>query len=212
MRFSLPLGAVALALGVFVVAVGACDDDKPERAQSTPTPTPTLEQVLVGVADLPGCTQEGDNVFSFYEGTLSRAFACPNNDRITYDLILHQTEDEARKNQDNGYGTMDGARDIIEASLKARPVNMASLTVTDVTSSFGSLGSDQLNVYCASYSDFGSTRVTEYYGAFRYKRAIVQFRSWATSGGSCDAPGRALTNAQSLAIKQLQKLRATLPP
>jgi hypothetical protein len=212
MRFSPSLLLVCLALPLSVLLAGCETERNPRGAaiEPSPAPTVTVDQLLVGATDLPGCTLAGEN--SFFEGTYSRVFDCTANDRLSYDVVLHPTVEEARENLDNSYGTMDGARDIIRKSISTRPADQSSLRIIVAPSSVAQLGADQENLYCASYTDFtGSTRVTEYYGAFRHKNVVVQYRSWAETGGSCDSPSRAQQNAHLLASKQLAKLRAAMP-
>jgi hypothetical protein len=212
MRFFPSLALICLALSLSALLFGCETERSPQRAATEPSPTPTvtIDQLLVGAQDLPGCTLAGEN--SFFEGTYSRVFDCAQNDRLSYDIVLHRTVEEARQNQDNGYGIMDGARDIIRKSISTRPADQSSLRIVDATGTSARLGADQENLYCASYTDLsGSIRVTEYYGAFRHKNILVQYRSWADSGGSCDGSSRAQQNAHLLASKQLAKIKAAMP-
>lgn len=55
------------------------------------------------------------------------------------------------------------------------------------------------------------TTVTQYFGAFRHNNVVVEYTSFATSGGSCNGPSRAADQALMLAGRQLAKLRAVSP-
>lgn len=210
MRF-LILSLVGLSVVVALVGCGTERGSQRSAASSEPTPasTATVEDVLVDDASLPGCTAQGQG--SFYVNTIARSYDCENGDRLTSTVIFGKSLEEARTAQDNTWGTKDGATDQIRASLRARPVDMASLVVSDVSASFGKLGADQENIWCAVYTDSsGTRRVTEYYGVFRYRTFLVQYTSLTESGGSCEA-SRALQSVRTLAEAQLRELKAASP-
>jgi hypothetical protein len=197
---------------VSAVALAGCiterDSQDSSAAKPTPTGTTTAEQALVDAAVLPGCTMQGQG--SLYTNTFARSFDCENGDRLTTTLVFGKTAEESKAAQDNTWGTKDGATDQIRATLGTRPVNLASLQISDVNALFGPIGADQQNVWCAVYTDPSGTRlVTEYYGVFRHKANLVQFTSFTESSGSCEG-SRALQSAKTLAQAQLNKLK-TLP-
>ncbi len=204
-----------LALVTTGILLAGCSDSRNDRASGatqtpTATSTATVAEALADAADVPGCTRTGEG--SFYEGSVTRSFDCAGENRLTNAVVFHKTLDEARKLQDNVWGTRDGATEQIRRSLTARPVNLDSRKVTDVTESFGKLGAEQENVWCATYTDQGGTiKVTEFYGAFRYKSAVVAYTSIATDGAPCDGPSDSRQYAQTLAQAQLAKLKASMP-
>ena len=196
------------------VLLASCRDSGGSTTNASLSPTATSEltvgDALVGDQQLPGCTMTGEG--SLFEGTVTRSYDCADNGRLTTAVIFHKTEEEARKLQDNAWGTRDGATDQIRRTLVARPVNLASLRVTDVTDSFGKFGADQENVWCATFTDQGgTTTVTEFHGAFRYEQVVVSYTSVATDGAPCDGQSQARQSAQTFAREQLQKLKSTLP-
>ncbi|MGD9891385.1 MAG: hypothetical protein AB7R89_25050 [Dehalococcoidia bacterium] len=198
---------------VTLLAAAGCDADQnggnsSAASTTTPAPTVTAEDALVDAASFPGCTMQGQG--SLYTNTFARSFDCENGDRLTTTIAFGRTPEEAKATQDNTWGTKDGATDQIRAALGARPVNIDSLTVSDASAAFGTIGADQENIWCAVYTDpSGTRRVTEFYGVLRYKAILVQYTAFTETSGSCEG-SRALESARVLAKEQLNKLR-TLP-
>jgi len=187
----------ALLVAVFVAALAVGCGRKNDGQAATPAPTQsaaatvTMEQVIVGVQDLPGCTVDREG--AYIQSSYSRSFSCPAEDRLTNTLTLHVADADAERHVGNTWGTMDGARDQIRSTVLLRPVDANSLTIADASKMFGKLGAEQEYVYCAAFTDLsGTVPVTEYFGAFRYKNFVIVYSSFATSGGRCDGPSRAL--------------------
>ena len=205
---------VVVAL-VATVTVGRGNNKDDQAATATPTQpsaaTVTMEEVIVGVQDLPGCTVDREG--AYVQSSYSRSFNCQAEERLTETITIHAADAAAERHVDNAWGTMDGARDQIRSTVLLRPVDPSSLTITNASQAFGKLGAEQEYVYCAAYTDAsGTVPVTEYFGAFRYRNFVIVYSSFATSGGRCDGQSRALENGRQLASKQLAKLRAAFPP
>lgn len=211
MRLSTFLLMLAVA-GAVLAGCGDSRSDTASRASNSPTPasTSTIGDALVGEQQLPSCTMTGEG--SQFEGAFTRSFDCSDAGRLTSAVIFHKTVEEARKLQDDVWATQDGATDQIRRSLLARPVNLSSLKVAQVTESFGKVGAEQENVWCATFTDQGGTiKVTEFHGAFRYRQVVVSYTSISTDGVPCDAPSVARQYAQTFAREQIQKLKNSLP-
>ena len=213
--FALVVGALLLVVLVATVAVGRGNKNDGQAATATPSQpsaaTVTMEEVIVGVQDLPGCTVDREG--AYVQSSYSRSFNCQSEERLTETLTIQAADADAERHIGNAWGTMDGARDQIRSTVLLRPVDPNSLTITNASQTFGKLGAEQEYVYCAAYTDLsGTVPVTEYFGAFRYRNFVIVYTSFATSGGRCDGQSRALENGRQLASKQLAKLRAAFPP
>lgn len=207
MRSWLP---AALLLSLTLSVACGTERSKLPSSAATTVPTVTVGEVVVDAGDLPGCTldREGEFVASQW----SRSFDCENNDRLTLDVWFQTSVDEAQRVFDEAWGTMDAAKQNIRAAIALRPVRQDSLKITDPSQSFGSIGAPEESIYCATYTDTsGRETFTQYFGAFQYNSVMVQYTSWASSGGTCDGSSRAQQNARLLATKQLEKLRAAVP-
>ena len=208
-RFALT-GTALLVLAALLAACGGDKKSSDVAQTATATPTVTLSQLLVGVEDLPDCKldREGEAVVRQW----SRSFDCASEDRLTLDVWFREDENQAQAGHNIGWSTVDNAKEMIARSISVRPVRQDSLTVTNAPAEFQKIGADREAAYCATYTDLsGSTTITEYYGSFQYKSVHVQYTSWAVSDRGCTGASRAQANAQRLATKQLEKLRAASP-
>jgi hypothetical protein len=205
MRLAVTITILMLAIAV----VGCGGSERKTAANPTPTTTATIGDALVDAQDIPGCTKSGEG--SLYEGAVSRSFECADNLRLTNVVIFHQSVELARKLQDDAWSTRDAVTDHILRGLVARPVDLSSLTVTNVTDRFAKVGAEQESLWCVTFTDIGgTTRVTEFYGAFRYKTAVAAYTANTTMGIPCDSQSTAQLLAHALATRQLERLRKTL--
>jgi hypothetical protein len=208
---------LALLAGTLIrsLALAGCSNKKNDPTARNPTPnatpaaTITAEQVFVSPQDLPaGCRLEQEG--SIFQGFAGRSFDC-GDVRLTLAVGRMKTEDEARVWQSDNWSTRDGVTDLIKRSLAARPTDPNSLRVQEVTDMLPKLGATEERIYCASFTDpSGAQRVTEYWGGYRHQSAVVQYTASALTTGACDNASRLPEIARSMAIAQLNKLRAAM--
>lgn len=201
-----------IAIGA-VLALSGCKSDGGAKSTATspiPSASAIVGDLLTAASDLTGCKLdiEGSQYVNYY----SRSFSCDDGIRLTNDVGFLASLDDARTWQSNNWGTRDAANDIIKPALATRPIDPNSVKVEDLSKTAPKLGADDENLYCSSYSDpSGAQRVSQYWGAYRYKASVVQYSASAVDGGACALGSRTHEAARTLATTQLVKLKTKLP-
>jgi len=207
------VGAVAL-IAAAVLVLGSCSSNKDRKPSATPAAQGkvTPAQVIIKEEELPGCKldKQAESVIR----AISQSFNCGANaapdPRVTeFIAFIENSPDDASRILSNAWSTTDAATDIIRQQLTVRPIDPASIKVTNVKDAFGPSGAEQEYVWCATFSD-GTTSASMYFGAFRWKNVRTEWTAFQT-GGDCAGDSRARSLGKTLAGVQVSKLKTLLP-